>query len=46
VITGFWPAIAVSSATAALIFLESVVASPTPMLITILSIRGACRGFS
>ena len=46
VITGFWPAIAVSSATAIPIFLESDVASPTPMLITILSRRGASREFA
>ena len=46
VTTGLWPAIAVSSATAELTFLQSEVASPTPMLMTIFSIRGASMSFA
>ena len=45
VTTGFWPAIAVRSATAPSMFLLSLTASPTPMLMTILSSFGTCIGF-
>ena len=39
---GFWPVIAVRSRTAPSISLASRVASPTPMLTTILVSRGIC----
>ena len=42
VISGFWPVILVRSATAASITLWSATASPTPMLIVILVMRGTC----
>ena len=42
VATGFWPAIFARSAIAVLIFFESATASPTPMLMTILSNLGIC----
>jgi hypothetical protein len=42
VTTGFWPAILVMSATALSITFLSATASPTPMLMTILSMRGTC----
>ena len=45
VITGFWPAIAVSSSTAPSISLEFCVASPMPMLIEIFSIFGTAMTF-
>ena len=45
VTTGFWPAISARSAAATDGFLESPVASPTPMLSTILSRRGTCIAF-
>src|SRR5262245_20417102 len=46
VTTGFWPAIIARSSAATDGFLESPVASPTPMLMTILSRRGTCISFS
>ncbi len=45
VITGFWPAIAPSSATALSISLAFWVASPSPMLIEILSSFGTAITF-
>ena len=45
VTTGFWPAISARSAAAAVTFLVSLTASPTPMLSTILSIFGTCSAF-
>ena len=39
---GFWPLICASSFAAMSMFLMSVVASPTPMLMTIFTSRGAC----
>ena len=45
VITGFWPAIACISAAAVSTFFLSWVASPTPMLMTILSSRGTSSRF-
>ena len=45
VMTGFWPAIACISAAAASTFFLSWVASPTPMLMTILSSRGTSSRF-
>ncbi len=44
-ISGFWPAISISSSCADLIFFESATASPTPMFSTILSSRGICMSF-
>ena len=46
VITGFCPAMSARSAAAALTFLESATASPTPMFSTTFSSRGTCIGFS
>ena len=45
VITGFWPAISSISAAAVSTFFLSWVASPTPMLMTILSSRGTSIRF-
>ena len=45
VITGFWPAICSISAAAVSTFFLSWVASPTPMLMTILSRRGTSSRF-
>ena len=45
VTTGFWPVIAVRSATAPSTALRSLTASPTPMLMTILSSFGTSKGF-
>ena len=45
VITAFWPAMACISSAAASTFFLSWVASPTPMLITILSSRGTWSRF-
>ena len=42
VATGFWPAIIARSFIAAVVFLESLTASPMPMFSTILSSRGTC----
>ena len=46
VITGFWPAIEVSSVTAVSSTFAFAIASPMPMLRTILSRRGTAIGFS
>ena len=43
VITGFWPAMACSSATAPWILRVSAVVSPTPILITIFSSFGTAK---
>ena len=45
VTTGFWPVIAVRSATAPSTALRSLTASPTPMLMTILSSFGTSKAF-
>ena len=45
VMIGFWPAISDRSAAAVVTFLVSLTASPTPMLSTILSIRGTAKAF-
>ena len=44
VITGFWPAIAVSSSAAVSRILMFWMASPSPMLRTIFFSRGTCIG--
>ena len=46
VIRGFWPVILARSATAASITFLSATASPTPMLIVILVMRGTCITFA
>jgi len=46
VATGFCPLILARSAIALSSFLRSAAASPTPMLITILSSLGTCIGFA
>ena len=45
VTTGFWPAMRARSASAPRTFLESAIASPTPMFSTILSSLGICMSF-
>ena len=45
VITGFWPVMDARSLAAASVFFASTVASPTPMLMTILSSRGTAKAF-
>ena len=46
VTTGFWPVMTARSFAAASIFLPSWMASPTPMLMTILSSRGTCMALA